>query len=206
MSRRVARKEAGSANEKRAKEKLRRLHGAIADQRRHYLHNCSTQLAQDPRRALFRDVVGGEHGEEPLPLSVDCRRFLGGVRPHHRLQSGVVWDGHCLCAEVLSLDEDLLIVWVGSGTTSAVRPHFFMPPLRAVIDRDRDAAVDLAASANAERSSASRAPDRSARPGYRCLWRIGADRHQGDGGNRSRDGSRRAGKEQEPAIAATSPA
>ena len=79
MSRRVARKQAGSANEKRAKEKLRRLHGAIADQRRHYLHNCSTQLVKTHDELSFRDVVGGEHGEEPLPLSVDCRRFLGGA-------------------------------------------------------------------------------------------------------------------------------
>jgi putative transposase len=175
-SRRASRKQPGSLNRRKAWIRLNRIHGRIADQRRHATHEVTTKLVKTHDRICMEDLAVANlirHRHLARPMADAAWGEL-----HRQLTYKATWYGSQLasaprwfasskicsnCGSVhqnLNLSKRVLHCDTNGGGCGLV------------IDRDLNAAVNLAAWAEAEYRSAPQTPDPQAGGrGYQRLWR-----------------------------------
>lgn len=163
LSRAASRKQLRSANRRKADERLNRIHGRITDQRRHFVHQVTTRLVKTRDRLCVEDLaVANMVRNQRLARHISDAAW-GEL--HRQLAYKAAWYGTTLvvaprffpssktCSACGHLNEALRL---GERT-------FNCDPLTGgcglVIDRDRNAAVNLAAWAEAEHCSQAQTPD-----------------------------------------------
>ncbi|WP_085545080.1 transposase [Dethiosulfovibrio salsuginis] len=62
----MSRKAKGSCNRQKARLKVAKLHGKIADQRRDFLHKVSTEIIRENQAIVIEDLRVKKHVEKPL--------------------------------------------------------------------------------------------------------------------------------------------
>jgi putative transposase len=190
LSRRASLTKPRSRNRARAIRRLSRQHARIADVRRHFLHEVSSQLVQTHDRLCLEDLaVANLMTNRRLARAIGDAAWTELAR---QLTYKAAWFG----AELVVCDR-----WFPSTKTCSwcgmvkqqmglAERAFRCAGCGLVIDRDRNAAANLAAWA--ERSHA-QAPDRQA--GGRVIKAPGgegADRRLGDGGTSPSEGGTEA--------------
>jgi putative transposase len=190
LSRRASLTKPRSRNRARATRRLSRQHARIADVRRHFLHEVSSQLVQTHDRLCLEDLaVANLMTNRRLARAIGDAAWTELAR---QLTYKAAWFG----AELVVCDR-----WFPSTKTCSwcgmvkqqmglAERAFRCAGCGLVIDRDRNAAANLAAWA--ERSHA-QAPDRQA--GGRVIKAPGgegADRRLGDGGTSPSEGGTEA--------------
>jgi putative transposase len=208
VSRRVSAKQVRSQNRRRADERLNRIHGRIADQRRHFVHHLTTGLVKTHdrlcvetldvanmvrNRHLARSIADAAWGELHRQLAYKARWYGAELAiaprffPSSQTCSACGWRHLSLTLAERSFVCDTALGGCG-----------------LVIDRDRNAAANLAAWAEAEQRSAAQAPDPQA--GGRVTNACGGT----SAGHHTRGGgpgpATPPGKKQEPESAAQSAA
>jgi putative transposase len=175
-----------SRNRAKAVRRLSRQHARIADVRRHFLHEVSSQLVQTHDRLCLEDLAVAN-----LITNRRLTRSIGDVawaEFARQLTYKAAWFG----AELIVCDR-----WFASSKICSVCGNvarqmglaertFYCAGCSLVIDRDRNAAANLAAWA--ERSHA-QAPDRQA--GGRVInapGGVGTGHRLGDGGTSPSEG------------------
>lgn len=201
-SKAASRKRIRSQNRRKANERLNRIHGRIADQRRHFVHEITSELVKTHDRLCLEDLA--------------VANMLRNRRLSRRI-ADAAWG---------ELQRQVVYKAAWYGTELVLAPRFFASskicstcgqlntPLTLadrtfrcrdsgcglIIDRDLNAAINLAAWAEAERRSAVRAPDPEAR------GRVNNARGGTSAGHRSGDGETGPaippGRKQEPSMAA----
>ena len=159
LSHRISASQPRSRNRVRAVRRLSRQHARIADVRRHFLHEVSRQLVQTHDRLCLEDLAVGN-----LITNRRLTRSIGDVawaEFARQLTYKAAWFG----TELIICDRWFASTKICSVCGNVARQMglaertFCCADCGLVIDRDRNAAVNLAAWA--ERSHA-RAPDRQA--------------------------------------------
>ena len=161
-SKRASRKQLGSQNRRKANERLSRVHGRIADQRRHVVHEVTAKLVKTHDRLCVEDLAVANMMRNRRLARHIADAAWGEL--HRQLAYKSVWCGAelvvaprffassktcCVCgrvSETLTL-ADRVFRCAGRGSCGAI------------IDRDRNAAANLAAWAEAEHRSAAQVPD-----------------------------------------------
>ena len=182
-SRAASRTQPRSSNHAKAILQLSREHARIANMRRSFLHEVSSQLVKTHDRLCLEDLaVANLLGNRQLARAISDAAWTELAR---QLRYKAVWFG----AELVVCDR-----WFPSTRTCSqcgrVAPPmrlgdrvFCCQGCRLVTDRDRNAAANLAAWAEAANTAAARAPDR--RAGGRVTNASGgegADHRASDGG------------------------
>jgi putative transposase len=188
-SRAVARAQPRSSNRVKAARRLSRQHARIADVRRHFLHQVSSQLVQTHDRLCLEDLAVAN-----LMTNRHLARAIGDAawaELARQLTYKAAWFG----AELVTCDR-----WFASSKSCSrcgtVKPRlglaertFHCDGCGLVVDRDRNAAANLAAWAEAASMAAAQVPDRQA--GGRATNAPGGDgagHRRGDGGTGPREG------------------
>lgn len=184
-SRRASRKQPGSLNRRKAWRRLNRIHGRIADQRRHATHEVTTKLVKTHDRICMEDL-----GELHRQLTYKATWYGSQLASAPRWFASSKICSNCGSVhQNLNLSKRVLHCDTNGGGCGLV------------IDRDLNAAVNLAAWAEAEYRSAPQTPDPQA--GGRATNACGGT----GAGYRARGGEPGPaippGKRQEP-ISATS--
>ena len=196
-SRVLARRVPGSANYAKAKVRLARLHGRVADRRSDFTHRISTQIAKThgaiciedlavknlvKNRHLARSIMDAAWGElgRQLAYKADWYGATLVVAPRFFASTKT-------CSSCGSVKEEMPLS----------ERVFRCGCCGLVCDRDTNAAANLAAWGEAEQRSAIQAPDPEAlgRVTKACGGRS-AGRHVGDGGTAPE--SPDPGRKQEP--------
>ena len=199
-NRRASRKQPHSNNRRKANDKLNRIHGRVADIRRHAAHQVTTGLVKTHdrlcvedlavvnmvrNRHLARSVADAAWGELARQLTYKTAWYGGEVVVASRW-----FPSSKTCSACGRVNHDLDLSQRIFRCDSAIEG------CGLVIDRDLNAAVNLAAWAEAEHSSAAQAPDPQA--GGRVTNACGGT----GAGHRTRGGgtgpATPAGKKQEP--------
>ena len=186
LSRRVSSSQPRTRNRAKAVRQLSRQHARIGDARRHFLHEVSSQLVQTHDRLCLEDLsVANLIPNRRLARAIGDAAWAELVR---QLTYKSAWFG----SELVICDRWFPSTKACSGCGS-VKQHmglaervFRCVGCGLVIDRDRNAAANLAAWA--ERLHA-QAPDR--RAGGRAInapGGAGAGHRQGDGGTSPGEG------------------
>ena len=162
QSRAVSRTQLRSSNHTKAIRRLSREHAHIANVRRSFLHEVSSQLVKTHDRLCVEDLtVANLLGNRPLARAISDAAWTELAR---QLSYKAVWYG----AELVVCDR-----WVPSTKTCS-RCGRVGPPMELgkrvfschgcglVVDRDCNAAANLAAWAEAASMATSQAPDRQA--------------------------------------------
>jgi putative transposase len=189
QSRAASRRQPRSRNRAKATRRLSRQHARIADARRSFLHAVSSQLVKTHDRLCLEDLAVAN-----LIRNKHLARAIGDVawaELAHQLGYKAAWFG----TEVVVCDR-----WFPSTKTCSgcglvkqqmglAERVFCCGGCGLVIDRDRNAAANLAAWAEAASMAAARAPDRQV--GGRVInapGGEGAGHRLGDGGTGSVEG------------------
>jgi putative transposase len=197
----AARRQKGSKNRRKAHDRLGVIHARVANQRKDFLHRSSSILVKTHDRLCLEDLaVINMVRNRPL-----ARRIAdaGWGTFRHMVDYKASWYG-----------TELIIAprWFPSTRTcSSCGWHWAAMTLSdrvfrcahcgAVIDRDRNAAVNLALWANAESSSASQAPDPEARGRVtNACGGTSAGHRLGGGGTGPATAGEAPAKKQEPAL------
>lgn len=151
LQRELARRKKGSANRQKTKHKIAKLHAKIGNTRKHTLHNISAAaISSSPETIVIEDLnVLGMMKNEKLAKAV-ADSSMGEL--HRQIKYKAVWHG----IEVLEADR-----WYPSSKTCSACGHkketlalseriFTCDNCGAIIDRDYNAAMNLAALAKAE--------------------------------------------------------
>jgi putative transposase len=203
-SRRASRKQPHSNNRRRADQTLNRIHGRVSDLRRYATHQVTTQLVKNHDRLCLEDLaVANLTRNHHLARSIADAAWGELAR---QLTYKAAWYG----AELVVAPR-----WLPSSKTCSgcgrINQHLNLAQRtfhcdRAlggcglVIDRDLNAAVNLAAWAEAEHPSAAQARDPQA--GGRATKACGGT-GTGHGAHRGETGpATPCGKKQEPLSAA----
>jgi putative transposase len=198
---RAARRQKGSQNERKAHDRLRVIHARVANQRKDFLHRSSSALVKTHDRLCVEDLAVSN---------------LVRNRPLARHIADAGWGTFRQMVDYKAswYRTELLIAprWFPSTRTcSSCGWHwaemalsdrvFRCPHCGVVMDRDRNAAVNLAAWANAESASASQAPDPEARGRVtKACGGTSAGHRFGGGGTGPATAGGAPAKKQEPAL------
>ena len=202
-SREASRKQPGSLNKRKADRRLSRIHGRIADQRRYATHEVTTKLVKTHDRLCIEDLavanlIRNRHLARPIADAAwgELSRQLAYKATWYgsQLVSAPRWfpsSKSCsscgLVRHDLGLSQRVFRCDSGDGGCGLA------------IDRDLNAAVNLAAWAEAEHCSAAQTPDPQA--GGRATNACGGT----GAGHRARDGATGpaipSGRKQEPISA-----
>ena len=197
----AARQQKGSKNRRKAHDRLQVIHARVANQRKDFLHRSSSTLVKTHDRLCLEDLA-----------------VANLVRNRH-LARRIADAGWGTFRQMV----DYKASWYGteltiaprwfpsSRTCSSCRWHWAEMTLSdrvfrcahcgAVMDRDRNAAVNLALWANAESSSASQAPDPEARGRVtNACGGTSAGHRLGGGGTGPATAGEAPAKKQEPAL------
>jgi putative transposase len=199
--RRASRRQKGSQNRRKAHDRLRVIHARVAHQRKDFLHASSSALVKTHDRLCLEDLA--------VANMVRNRHLSRGIADagwgtfRRMVEYKASWYG-----------TELLIAprWFASTRTcSSCGGHWAEMTLSdrvfrcsdcgLVIDRDRNAAVNLAAWANAESSSATQAPDPEARGRItNACGGTSAGHRLGGGGTGPATAGGAPAQKQEPAL------
>lgn len=204
LSRAASRKQLHSNSRRKVNERLNRIHGRIADQRRHFVHQVTSRLVKTHDRLCVEDLA--------VANMVRNRRFARHIADsawgelYRQLAYKAAWYGTELvvaprffpssktCSACGHLNEALRL---GERTFNC---DPFTGGCGLVIDRDRNAAVNLAVWAETDHCSSAQTPDPQA--GGRVTNACGGT----SAGHRPRGGgtgpATPTGKKQEPSRAA----
>jgi putative transposase len=188
-SRDLSRTRPGSRNRVKAARRLSREHARIANLRRSFLHEVSSQLAKTHGKLAIEDLAVAN-----LLRNRHLARAIGDAgwaELGRQLRYKAAWFG----GELVVCDR-----WFPSTKTCSrcgtvkkrmrlAERVFHCDACELVMDRDRNAAANLAAWAEAASMAAAQAPDRQA--GGRITnapGGEGAGRHTGDGGTGPNEG------------------
>jgi putative transposase len=196
----AARQQKGSKNRRKAHDRLQVIHARVANQRKDFLHRSSSTLVKTHDRLCLEDLA-----------------VANLVRNRH-LARRIADAGWGTFRQMV----DYKASWYGteltiaprwfpsSRTCSSCRWHWAEMTLSdrvfrcahcgAVMDRDRNAAVNLALWANAESSSASQAPDPEARGRVTNACGGTSAGHRLGGGGTGPATAGEPAKKQEPAL------
>ena len=186
---RASHKRLRSKNRRRANARLALIHARVADQRRDFLHRVSSDLVKTHDQLCLEDLAVS-HMVKNRHLSKAIADASWG-RFAQMVTYKAAWYGTELIIAPRFFPSTKTCsacgwVWSEMGLKDRV---FTCPQCGLVLDRDLSAAIDLAAWANAERASASRAPDPEARgrvtnacggkgAGRRESWRCNRSRNR----------------------------
>lgn len=190
LSRRTSLTQSRSFNRAKAIRRLSRQHARIADVRRHFLHEVSSQLVQTHDRLCLEDLAVAN-----LMTSRRLARAIGDAawsELARQLTYKAAWFGTELVVCDRWFASTKTCCWCGmvKQQMGLAERTFRCAGCGLVMDRDRNAAANLAAWA--ERSHA-QAPDRQA--GGRVIKAPGGegtDRRLGDGGTCPNEGGTEA--------------
>ena len=203
-SRQAARKQPRSLNRRKADGRLNRIHARIADQRRYATHEVTTKLVKTHDRLCVEDLavanlVRNRHLARPIADAAWGELF-------RQLTYKSTWYGSALASAPQWFPSSRICSNCGSVRQALdLSQRVFRCDTSGVgcgliIDRDLNAAVNLAAWAEAEHRSAAQAPDPQA--GGRATNACGGT----GAGHRARGGATGPaiplGKKQEPTSAA----
>jgi putative transposase len=190
----------GSANRTKARLRLGRLHGRVANRRNDFTHRLSSQIAKTHGAICIEDLaVKNLVKNHHLARSInDAAWGEFGRQLHYKAE----WYGAILVVAprfFASTKTCSSCGWVWQDMTLADRV-FACQRCDLVADRDTNAAANLAAWGKAEQCSATQAPDPEARGRVTnaCGGRS-AGHHLGDGGTAPETPD--PGKKQEPVAA-----
>ncbi len=203
-SRQVSRRRPGSHNRARAARRLNRVHGRIADQRGHLLHELSTRLVQTHDRLCVENLaVANLIRNRRLSRSI---ADAGWGQLHRLLSYKAGWYRTDLAVAPRLFASSQLCTGCGrrNQALSLAERTYRCDPARGgcglSIDRDRNAAANLAAWAETEHRTTAQTPDPQA--GGRDTNACGGT----GAGHRTRGGetgpATPPGKKQEPCQAA----
>ena len=158
-SRTFSRRQPGSQNRRKARVRLQLIHAKVADQRRDFCHRLSSELVKTHDALCLEDLavanlVRNKHLARPI-ADASWGRFA------EMLAYKADWYGSDLCVAPRfypSTKTCSACGWLWSDMALKDRT-FSCASCGLVSDRDLNAAINLAAWANAERVSASQAPD-----------------------------------------------
>jgi len=202
-NRTAARRQPGSKNRRKAHDRLGVIHAKVARRRMDFLHRSSSALVKTHDHLCLEDLA--------VANLVRNRHLARGIS-----DAGWAMFRRMVTYKAAWYGTELLVAprWFPSSKTcSSCGWHwaemglkdrvFRCPHCRLVMDRDRNAAVNLAAWANAECSSASQAPDPEARGRVtNACGEIGAGHHLGGGGTGPATVGAAPARKQEPALLA----
>jgi putative transposase len=158
-SRELSRRQLGSQNRKKARVRLQLIHAKVADQRRDFCHRLSNELVKTHDALCLEDLA--------VANMVHNRRLARPIadaswgRFAQMISYKAEWFGSELCVAPRfypSTKTCSACGWLWRDMALKDRT-FLCASCGLVIDRDLNAAINLAAWANAERVSASQAPD-----------------------------------------------
>ena len=158
-SRTLSRRQPGSQNRRKARVRLQLIHAQVADQRRDFCHRLSSELVKTHDALCLEDLavanlVRNPHLARPI-ADASWGRFAQMV------SYKAEWFGSelCLAPRIFPSTKTCSACgWLWSDMALKDRT-FICAACGLVSDRDLNAAINLAAWANAEQISASRAPD-----------------------------------------------
>jgi len=196
----ASRRQPHSQNRRRANARIALIHAKIVDQRRDFLHRTSSALVKTHDRLCLEDLaVKNLMGNSRLARHIGDAAW-GGF--HQMVVYKSTWYGTELVSAPRSFPSTKTCSgcgWRWAEMKLADRV-FLCQRCGLVVDRDLNAAVNLALWANAEHASASRAPDPEA------LGRVvnacggtGAGHHLGGGETSPATVRQKRTKKQEPA-------
>jgi putative transposase len=202
-ARQASRKQPYSKNRSKAHVRLNRIHGRITDQRRHAIHEFTTMLVKTHDRLCVENLsVANMIANRHLARSIADAAW-GEL--HRQLAYKAVWYGAELvvaprffpssktCSSCGRVKEALTL----SDRTFRCEPD--KGGCGFVMDRDRNAAVNLAAWAESEHHSAAQAPDPEARGRVTNACGGTSAGHHSSGGETGP--ATPTGKKQEPSTA-----
>ncbi len=158
-SRTLSRRQLGSQNRKKARVRLQLIHAQVADQRRDFCHRLSSALVKTHDALCLEDLAVAN-----LVRNKRLARQIADAswgRFSEMVSYKADWYGSELCVAPRffpSTKTCSACGWLWSDMSLKDRT-FICATCALVIDRDLNAAINLAAWANAERVSASQAPD-----------------------------------------------
>ena len=203
LSKAASRKQTDSKNRRKADRKLNRLHGRIADQRKDYLHRQTGELVKTHDRYCLETLAAANLARKAKPKPDPSRpdRWLPNGRSRQKARSRAIAD---LSWAEFSRQLAYKAQWAGGQVVTA--PRFF-PSTKTcsacgwvwetitlddrtfvcqqcglVMDRDLNAATNLAVWAGNEHAAQAQTPDRQA--GGRAINACGGNRsgrHLSDG-------------------------
>jgi putative transposase len=196
----AARQQKGSKNRRKAHDRLQVIHARVANQRKDFLHRSSSTLVKTHDRLCLEDLAVANLVRNRHLARRIADAGWGTFR--QMVDYKASWYG----AELLIAPR-----WFPSSRTcSSCRWHWAEMTLSdrvfrcahcgAVMDRDRNAAVNLALWANAESSSASQAPDPEARGRVTNACGGTSAGHRLGGGGTGPATAGEPAKKQEPAL------
>jgi putative transposase len=201
----VERKQRGSSNRRKANDTLRRLHGTIADRRHDFVHRTSTRLVKTHDELCLEDLA--------VSNLVRNRRLARHIADASwgELAQQIAYKAAWYGTDFAIAPRNFASTKTCSGcgwvhTQMSLKDRVFAcRQCHLVVDRDLNAAVNLAAWANTEHASGIQAPDPEARGRVDNACGGTSAGHQVSGGETG-PASRRPvrGKKQEPADAPTS--
>jgi putative transposase len=168
----AARKRPGSANRAKANRRRARLHAQVADRRRDFLHRTSTRLGKTHDGLCVEDLA-----IKNLVRNGHLSRAISdaGWAQFARLLAYKASWYHC---ELVVAPRFFASTRTCSGCgqrkehMALSERQFSCADCGLVIDRDTNAAANLAIWGEAEFASATQVPDpQGAGPGHQCLWR-----------------------------------
>jgi putative transposase len=197
-SKAASRKQARSQNRKKADARLNRIHGQVADRRRDFLHRTTSELVKTHDRLCLEDLSVAN-----MMRNRTLARHVGDAawsEYHRQVSYKSAWYGStCSIAPrfFASTKTCSACGWVRQDMDLSCR-RFICKRCGLVIDRDLNAAINLAAWAEAEHRSGAQAPDPEARGRVTAACGgTGAGRHLGVGETGPAT-SPSGGKKQEP--------
>jgi putative transposase len=158
-SRTLSRRQPGSQNRRKARVRLQLIHAQVADQRRDFCHRLSSELVKTHDALCLEDLAVAN-----LVRNKRLARPIADASWGHFAQMvsyKAEWFGSDLCVAPRffpSTKTCSACGWLWSDMALKDRT-FICATCALVADRDLNAAINLAAWANAEHDSASQAPD-----------------------------------------------
>jgi putative transposase len=158
-SRALSRRQLGSYNRRKARVRLQLNHAKVADQRRDFCHRLSSELVKTHDALCLEDLAVANLIRNPhLARSISDASW---GRFAQMISYKAEWFGSELCVAPRfypSTKTCSACGWLRSDMSLQERT-FICATCGLVSDRDLNAAINIAAWANAERVSASQAPD-----------------------------------------------